>query len=48
VNTTEFLTRAPGQNTPDEFLMNPTFELTFTNGIPAVPVLRAINVSCDR
>jgi hypothetical protein len=33
VNTTEFLTRAPGQNTPDEFLMNPTFELTFTNGI---------------
>jgi hypothetical protein len=48
VTMTEFLTRAPGPNTPDEFLMNPTFELTFTNGIPAVPVLRAINVSCDR
>jgi hypothetical protein len=48
VNTTEFLTRAPGQNTPDEFLMTPTFELTFTNGIPSVPVLRGINVSCDR
>jgi len=41
----DYLERSSGDTT-DAFLMSSLFETTFTNGVPGVPVLKAIDVSC--
>ena len=41
----DYLERSSG-GTADAFLMSSLFEITFTNGVPAVPVLKSLDVSC--
>jgi len=41
----DYLERSSG-GTADAFLMSSLFEITFTNGVPGVPVLKAIDVAC--
>jgi len=41
----DYLERSSG-DTADAFLMSSLFEITFTNGVPAVPVLKSIDVAC--
>jgi hypothetical protein len=41
----DYLERISGDRT-DAFLMSSLFEMAFTNGVPAVPVLKEIAVAC--
>jgi hypothetical protein len=41
----DYAERSSGDTT-DAFLMSSLFEITFTNGVPAVPLLKAIDVAC--
>jgi hypothetical protein len=41
----DYLERSSG-GTVDAFLMSSLFEITFTNGVPGVPVLKALDVGC--
>ena len=41
----DYLERSSG-GTADAFLMSSLFEITFTNGVPGVPVLKALDVGC--
>jgi hypothetical protein len=41
----DYVERSSGDTT-DAFLMSSLFETTFTNGVPGVPVLKGIDVSC--
>ena len=41
----DYLERSSGDTT-DAFLMSSLLETTFTNGVPGIPVLKAIDVAC--
>jgi hypothetical protein len=47
VALTDFLVRDSTTDTGDSFLLDTVLQLNFTNGVPSVPTIQALNVRCE-